>query len=88
MCSDQAYKKRGATEFSHKLTFIDVTCWGPLAERVATKLDKGHMVLVEGEIEQRQYISKKHGDAKITVHEIKAETVRNLGAPKAKVAVE
>ena len=88
ICADKPYKKKDSNEFGHKLTFIDVTCWGPLAERVASKLNKGHMVLVEGELQQRQYESAKHGGAKVTVHEILADSVRNLGAPKAAAPTE
>lgn len=88
VCADKAYKKKNSTEFGHKLMFIDVTCWGPLAERVATKLVVGHLVLVEGELQERSYVSAKHGNAKVTVHEIVADNVRNLGAPKAKATAE
>lgn len=88
VCADKAYKKKDSAEFSHKLMFIDVTCWGPLAERVAAKLNKGHQVLIEGELQQRQYESEKHGGAKVTVHEILADSVRNLGAPKSASTAE
>jgi len=88
VCADRAYKKKDSNEFGHKLMFIDVTVWGPLAERVAAKLNKGHLVSVEGELQERSYISEKHGGKKITVHEILADSVRNLGAAKATTTAE
>jgi single-strand DNA-binding protein len=86
VCSDRAYKRKNAVEFSHELMFIDVTAWGPLAERVAAKLNTGDKVLLEGELRMRSYESTKHG--KVTVHEIKASNVKFLASPKPKAPVK
>lgn len=81
VCADKAFRKPGSAEFGHKLTFIDAVAWGKLAERIAT-YKTGQKLMVEGELQERSYISKKHGDTKITVHEILVENVANLGASK------
>jgi single-strand DNA-binding protein len=58
-----------------KTTWHRVVCWGKLAENVGIYLHKGSLVLVEGEIEHREY--EKDG-AKHNITEILASTVHFL----------
>lgn len=36
-------------------SFVDVTCWGTLAENVAASLTKGNRIVVTGRLEQRSW---------------------------------
>jgi single-strand DNA-binding protein len=54
-------------------TFLDVTCFEPLAEPVVEALRKGAPVVVEGRLKQRSY-EDSHG-AKRTAFEVVADTV-------------
>lgn len=59
-----------------KTTWHNIVAWGPLAKTCADHLSKGRQVLIEGEIEYRDY--EKDG-IKRTFTEINASQVEFLG---------
>ena len=60
-----------------KTTWFRVTCWRKLAEMTAQYLQKGRLVLVEGDIEARGFADKQ-GNVRASL-ELTATTVRFLG---------
>lgn len=59
-------------EWQEQVSFLDVSCWGSLAENCATSLAKGTRVIVNGRMEQRQY--EKDGE-KRNSYEVVADSV-------------
>ena len=64
-------------EPQEKTTWFRVTCWRKLAELTAQYLQKGRMVLVEGDIDAQAYTDKE-GNPRASL-ELTATTVRFLG---------
>ncbi len=64
-------------EQQEKTTWFRVTCWRKLAELTAQYLQKGRLVLVEGEIEAQAYTDRE-GSPRASL-ELTASTVRFLG---------
>ena len=60
-------------EWKEQTGFFDVTCWGTLAENVATSLEKGTRVVVTGRLDQRTWETPE-GDKRSKV-EITADDV-------------
>jgi len=64
-------------EQQEKTTWFRVTCWRKLAELTAQYLQKGRLVLVEGDIDASSWTDKE-GNARASL-EITATTVKFLG---------
>lgn len=47
--------KDGSGEWQEATDYIDIVCWGPLAERVAQYLSKGRRCLVQGRLQSRSW---------------------------------
>jgi single-strand DNA-binding protein len=67
-----------------KTTWFRVTCWRKLAETTAQYLQKGRLVLVEGDIEARGFADKQ-GNVRASL-ELTATTVRFLGGARGEAA--
>jgi single-strand DNA-binding protein len=61
-----------------KTTWFRVTCWRKLAETAAQYLQKGKLILVEGEIDSSAYTDKQSGNARSSL-EMTASNFRFLG---------
>jgi single-strand DNA-binding protein len=71
---NRRYKDKTTGEWRDGSTsFHDCQAYGPLAENIAEHLDKGDLVLVTGEMEQRSYETK--AGEKRTVWELNASDV-------------
>jgi single-strand DNA-binding protein len=64
-------------EQQEKTTWFRVTCWRKLAEIAAQYLQKGKLVLVEGEVEASAYTDRE-GNARASL-ELTASTMKMLG---------
>lgn len=64
-------------EQQEKTTWFRVTCWRKLAELAAQYLQKGRLVLVEGDIEAQAYTDRE-GSPRATL-ELTATTLKFLG---------
>jgi single-strand DNA-binding protein len=51
---NRSYKDQ-AGEWQEVTDYIDIVCWGPLAERVAQYLSKGRRCLVQGRLQSRSW---------------------------------
>src|SRR5579884_3336167 len=51
---NRAYKDAGG-EWQEATDYIDIVCWGPLAERAAQYLSKGRRLLVQGRLQSRSW---------------------------------
>jgi single-strand DNA-binding protein len=51
---NRSYKDQGG-EWQEVTDYIDIVCWGPLAERVAQYLSKGRRCLVQGRLQSRSW---------------------------------
>jgi single-strand DNA-binding protein len=51
---NRSYKDAGG-EWQEATDYIDIVCWGPLAERVAQYLSKGRRCLVQGRLQSRSW---------------------------------
>lgn len=51
---NRAYKDASG-EWQEVTDYIDIVCWGPLAERVAQYLSKGRRCLVQGRLQSRSW---------------------------------
>lgn len=58
--------------------FFNCTAWGKTAEFVNEYFDKGQPILVEGQVESREYVDKEGGNHRIV--EIVVETVSFTGS--------
>lgn len=47
--------KDASGEWKEVTDFVDIVCWGPLAERVAQYLSKGRRCLVQGRLQSRNW---------------------------------
>jgi single-strand DNA-binding protein len=65
-------------EQQEKTTWFRVTCWRKLAELAAQYLQKGRLVLVEGDIEAQAYTDRE-GNARASL-ELTASTLKFLGS--------
>lgn len=52
---NRRWQNRQTQEWEEQVSFFDVTCWGQLAENVATSVPKGTRVVVTGRLEQRSW---------------------------------
>jgi single-strand DNA-binding protein len=51
---NRAYKDSGG-EWQEVTDYVDIVCWGPLAERVSQYLSKGRRCLVQGRLQSRSW---------------------------------
>lgn len=51
---NRSYKDQSG-EWQEATDYIDIVCWGPLAERVAQYLSKGRRCLVQGRVQSRSW---------------------------------
>jgi single-strand DNA-binding protein len=59
--------KDGGGEWQEATDYIDVVCWGPLAERVAQYLSKGRRCLVQGRLQSRSWEQEGQKRSKVEV---------------------
>jgi single-strand DNA-binding protein len=63
---NRAYKD-AAGEWQEVTDYIDIVCWGPLAERVAQYLSKGRRCLVQGRLQSRSWEQDGQKRSKVEV---------------------
>jgi single-strand DNA-binding protein len=63
---NRSYKDAGG-EWQEATDYIDVVCWGPLAERVAQYLSKGRRCLVQGRLQSRSWEQDGQKRSKVEV---------------------
>jgi single-strand DNA-binding protein len=63
---NRAYKDAGG-EWQEVTDYIDIVCWGPLAERVAQYLSKGRRCLVQGRLQSRSWEQDGQKRSKVEV---------------------
>ncbi|MDB5164747.1 MAG: putative Single-stranded DNA-binding protein 1 [Candidatus Saccharibacteria bacterium] len=59
--------KDASGEWQEATDYIDIVCWGPLAERVAQYLSKGRRCLVQGRLQSRSWEQDGHKRSKVEV---------------------
>lgn len=59
--------KDGSGEWQEATDYIDIVCWGPLAERVAQYLSKGRRCLVQGRLQSRSWEQDGNKRSKVEV---------------------
>ena len=75
LATDRSFKDSSGT-WQKETLFIDVTTWGPLAERVHEQLKKGSPVIVQGYLRLREWTTQD--DQKRQMIEIVARSVQFL----------
>jgi single-strand DNA-binding protein len=71
---NRRWQNKQTQEWEERVSFFDVTCYGPLAENVANSIsDKGVRLLVTGRLEQRSWETPE-GD-KRSIIEIVADDI-------------
>jgi single-strand DNA-binding protein len=73
---NRSYKDQQSGEWKEATDYVDVTAWGPLAERVAQYCQKGKQVLVNGRIQSRSWEQDGQKRSKV---EVLAQDVTFLG---------
>ena len=68
--------KDASGEWKEATDYVDITAWGPLAERVAQYCQKGKQVLVNGRIQSRSWEQDGQKRSKV---EVLAQDVTFLG---------
>lgn len=74
---DRAYQVKGEEK---KTDFFNIVAWRSTAEFVSKYFSKGRMILVEGELQTRQYVDKNGVNQNIV--ELVASSVHFTGEPK------
>jgi single-strand DNA-binding protein len=59
--------KDSSGEWQEATDYIDIVCWGPLAERVAQYLSKGRRCLVQGRMQSRSWEQDGQKRSKVEV---------------------
>jgi single-strand DNA-binding protein len=59
--------KDASGEWQEATDYIDIVCWGPLAERVAQYLSKGRRSLVQGRLQSRSWEQEGQKRSKVEV---------------------
>lgn len=59
--------KDASGEWQEATDYIDIVCWGPLAERVAQYLNKGRRCLVQGRLQSRSWEQDGQKRSKVEV---------------------
>ena len=63
---NRSYKDQSG-EWQEATDYIDIVCWGPLAERVAQYLSKGRRCLVQGRLQSRSWEQDGNKRSKVEV---------------------
>lgn len=63
---NRSYKDANG-EWQEATDYIDIVCWGPLAERVAQYLSKGRRCLVQGRLQSRSWEQDGQKRSKVEV---------------------
>lgn len=63
---NRAYKDSSG-EWQEATDYIDIVCWGPLAERVAQYMSKGRRCLVQGRLQSRSWEQDGQKRSKVEV---------------------
>jgi single-strand DNA-binding protein len=63
---NRAYKDQSG-EWQEATDYIDVVCWGPLAERVSQYMSKGRRCLVQGRLQSRSWEQEGQKRSKVEV---------------------
>ena len=78
LASNRWVPGRDGAEGREDTSWITVTCWGQLAERIETTYQKGSRVLVEGRIQTRQWEDSTTGKTREGM-ELVASAIHPLG---------
>lgn len=63
---NRSYKDQSG-EWQEVTDYVDIVCWGPLAERVAQYLSKGRRCLVQGRLQSRSWEQDGQKRSKVEV---------------------
>ncbi len=63
---NRAYKDK-SDEWQEVTDYVDIVCWGPLAERVAQYMSKGRRCLVQGRLQSRSWEQEGQKRSKVEV---------------------
>lgn len=63
---NRSYKDQSG-EWQEATDYVDIVCWGPLAERVAQYLSKGRRCLVQGRLQSRSWEQEGQKRSKVEV---------------------
>jgi single-strand DNA-binding protein len=63
---NRSYKDSGG-EWQEVTDYVDIVCWGPLAERVSQYLSKGRRCLVQGRLQSRSWEQEGQKRSKVEV---------------------
>lgn len=63
---NRAYKDQGG-EWQEVTDYVDIVCWGQLAERVAQYMSKGRRCLVQGRLQSRSWEQEGQKRSKVEV---------------------
>jgi single-strand DNA-binding protein len=63
---NRAYKDQSG-EWQEATDYVDIVCWGPLAERVAQYMSKGRRCLVQGRLQSRSWEQEGQKRSKVEV---------------------
>lgn len=80
---DRNYQKKGEEKATD---FFNITCWRGTAEFVTRWFNKGNLILVDGEMQTRQY-TDKNGNTQ-TWYEVVADNVHFTGEKTGKASQE
>src|SRR5580704_5050963 len=72
--------KDSSGEWQEATDYIDIVCWGPLAERVAQYLSKGRRALVQGRLQSRSWEQDGQKRNKVEVLAFDVTFLDNRGA--------
>lgn len=75
---DRAYQAKGE---ERKSDFFNIVAWRSTAEFISKYFSKGRMILVEGELQTRQYVDKNGSTQNVV--ELVVNTAHFTGEPKA-----
>lgn len=74
LAADRNHQKKGEEKTTD---FFNITCWRGTAEFITRRFNKGNLILVEGEMQTRQY-TDKNGNTQMW-YEVVAENVYFTG---------
>ncbi|HET7060428.1 MAG TPA: single-stranded DNA-binding protein [Candidatus Saccharimonadales bacterium] len=63
---NRSYKDQSG-EWQEVTDYVDIVCWGPLAERVAQYMSKGRRCLVQGRLQSRNWEQEGQKRSKVEV---------------------
>ena len=63
---NRAYKDK-SDEWQEVTDYVDIVCWGPLAERVSQYMSKGRRCLVQGRLQSRSWEQEGQKRSKVEV---------------------